>query len=73
MDQSLPAVTLNFTPCRRWRAADRDGPESLRPGVVQAECQGQLLPQLERYSSELLWADGGVQLAGTGGARVLSA
>ena len=49
----------------------RDGPESLLAVVVQAESQGQLLPQLHHYWPELFWADGGIQLAGTGGAHAL--
>lgn len=49
----------------------RGGPESLLPVVVQAESQGELLPQLQQHWSELFWADIGTQRARTGAAHAL--
>jgi len=49
----------------------RGGAESLRPAEVQAEPQGQPLPQLHQSWPELFCADVGVPLAGAGGAHAL--
>ena len=54
-------------PDRHWWATEM----VQRAAVVQAEPQGQLLPQLYHYWPELFWADIGVQVAGTGAAQAL--
>ena len=65
-DQSEPCCsdTRFHALCRLM--SHRDAPaQRLLPVVVQAESQGQLLPQLYHYSSELLCADAGIQMSGT--------
>ena len=66
-DQSEPRCSDTQFHTLRGLVSHRDAPaQRLLPVVVQAESQGQLLPRLYHYWPELLCAEAGIQMSGSG-------